>query len=173
MPPSGRFLSVDKAVLGLTLRDDVTGHVGKHAWKHARARDGGQPVILPILEPATSQKRCRLLPSFFLSLISLTSLEPVLAMTARSEVGSLRGMMASACLVKMTRPSRKGGRVSCTSSMTRTSRSFVKSVSTYKKVWCCFIYLYLKRKRRFCLMKELPPTDNAEHAAGCRSPCRS
>lgn len=51
----------------------------------------GAPVILPILDPATSQKRCRLLVDSFFSRTSLTSLDPWRAMTAMSLVESLRG----------------------------------------------------------------------------------
>ena len=46
-----------------------------------------------------------------------------------SEVGSRSGSTRSACLVKRTRPSRKGGIVSCTTSTVRTSASASKSKS--------------------------------------------
>ena len=87
-------------------------------------------MILPILEPATSQKRCRLLPFSFFSRTSRTSAEPLRAITAMSEVGSRSGSTAAACFVYVTRPSRNGGRVSCTIRIARTSSSLVKSVST-------------------------------------------
>ena len=45
-------------------------------------------MILPILEPAISQKRLRDLLASFFSRMSRTSLDPARAMTAMSEVGS-------------------------------------------------------------------------------------
>ncbi len=60
---------------------------------------------------------------------SLASLEPLREMTAMSEEGSRSGSTRSACLVKRTRPSRKGGIVSCTISTVRTSLSASKSRS--------------------------------------------
>ena len=112
--------------------DLVSGHAGGLApaagtkWQ----QQGGAPVICPILEPAISQKRARLLFFSFFSRTSFTRWEPLRAMTAMSEVGSRIGITAWLCFVKDTRPSRKGGLVSCTISTARTSLSLVKSVST-------------------------------------------
>ena len=87
-------------------------------------------MILPILDPAISQKRARLLFFSFFSRTSLTRWDPLRAMTAMSEVGSRMGITAWLCLVKDTRPSRNGGLVSCTIRTARTSLSLLKSVST-------------------------------------------
>jgi hypothetical protein len=57
------------------------------------------PVILPILEPAISQKRARLLLASFLSRTSFTSLEPLRAMTAMSDVESFSGSTGPALVV--------------------------------------------------------------------------
>ena len=53
----------------------------------------------------------------------MTILEPLLATTAISLVGSFTGSTSSTCLVKRILPSRKGGLVSCTISRTRQSES--------------------------------------------------
>ena len=65
-------------------------------------------MILPILEPAISQKRARLLFFSFFSRTSLTRWEPLRAMTAMSEVGSRMGITAWLCLVKEHSPVQEG-----------------------------------------------------------------
>ena len=56
----------------------------KEAWDAQEA--GAEPVIWPILEPANSQKRCRLLPFSFFSRTSRTSAEPFLQSNEINEV---------------------------------------------------------------------------------------
>mmetsp|Transcript_36617 Transcript_36617/g.85872 ORF Transcript_36617/g.85872 Transcript_36617/m.85872 type:complete len:211 (-) Transcript_36617:1115-1747(-) len=89
------------------------------------------PITLPMLEPASSQKRCRNLLWSCSSRTCLTTFEPCLQKTAMSDVGSLTALTASVCVVKTFRPSRNGGVVSRTTTATRfSSSSFEKSKFT-------------------------------------------
>mmetsp|Transcript_6503 Transcript_6503/g.17973 ORF Transcript_6503/g.17973 Transcript_6503/m.17973 type:complete len:231 (+) Transcript_6503:1918-2610(+) len=89
------------------------------------------PVIVPIFDPAISQNLARLLLSSFFSRISFTSLLPFLEMTAMSDVGSLSGTTGPFCFERTLFPLKKGGRASCTTSITlESSKSASRSTSS-------------------------------------------
>jgi len=81
---------------------------------HACSAVFSTPRISPSFDPASSQKRWRDLLLLCFSWISLTRADPLREIIAISDVGSFIGIIGSACLVKTTLPSRKGGFVSVT-----------------------------------------------------------